>query len=197
LLIFSESKTADEWVVSKSKFIGHTLMGDSRESFLKDVLEISRKHKTANHVAFAYQIRSNNSTDAYFYDAGEPSGTAGKPLLKILESKKIVNSGIAVVRYYGGVNLGTGGLARAYTKAGMMALTGTKIENFIPLYLYNLTIKYNVLDKISNLIYESGGLILDRNFDTNIHLISKLTKEVAENINDNFPTVKISSLSNN
>ena len=66
MLIFSESKTADEWVVSKSKFIGHTLMGDSRESFLKDVLEISRKHKTANHVAFAYQIRSNTSTDAYF-----------------------------------------------------------------------------------------------------------------------------------
>ena len=62
MLIFSESKTADEWVVSKSKFIGHTLMGDSRESFLKDVLEISRKHKTANHVAFAYQIRSNNSS---------------------------------------------------------------------------------------------------------------------------------------
>lgn len=197
MLIFSESKTADEWVVSKSKFIGHTLIGDSRESFLKNVAEISRKHKTANHVAFAYQIRSNNSTDAYFYDAGEPSGTAGKPLLKILESRKVVNSGIAVVRYYGGINLGTGGLARAYTKAGMMALLGTKIEKFIPLYLYNLTIKYNSLDKISNLIYESGGLILDRNFDTDIHLISKLTKEIAEYINDNFPTAKISSLSSN
>ena len=197
MLIFSESKTADEWIVSKSKFIGYTLIGDSRESFLKDVADISRKHKIANHVAFAYQIRSNNSTDAYFYDAGEPSGTAGKPLLKILESRKIVNSGIAVVRYYGGVNLGTGGLARAYTKAGMMALTVTKKENFIPLFLYNLTIKYNSLDKISNLIYDGGGIILDRNFDVNIHLIVKLTKEVAENIYDNFPTAKISSLSNN
>jgi len=172
-------------------------MGDSRESFLKDIAEISRKNKTANHVVYAYQIRSNNSTDAYFYDAGEPSGTAGKPLLKILETREIVNSGIAVVRYYGGVNLGTGGLARAYTKAGMMALTDTNMKNFISLYYYNLTIKYNSLDKISNLIYEDGGLILERNFDTNIHLTSKLTKELAEYINDNFPTVKINSLSNN
>jgi uncharacterized YigZ family protein len=171
-------------------------MGDSKESFLKNVAKISRNHKTANHVAFAYQMRSNNSTDAYFYDAGEPSGTAGKPLLKILETRDIVNSGIAVVRYYGGINLGTGGLARAYTKAGMMALTDTNIKNFIPLYLYNLTIKYSTLDKISNLIYEGGGLILERNFDTNIHLTSKLTNEIAEHIRNNFPTVKISSLSN-
>ena len=172
-------------------------MGDSRESFLKDIAGISRKNKTANHVAYAYQIRSNNSTDACFYDAGEPSGTAGKPLLKILETREIVNSGIAVVRYYGGINLGTGGLARAYTKAGMMALTDTSMKNFISLYFYSLTIKYNILDKISNLIYEGGGLILERNFGTNIQLTAKLTNELAEYINDNFPTVKINSLSNN
>jgi len=171
-------------------------MGDSRESFLKDIAKISCRNKTANHVAFAYQIRSKNSTDTYFFDAGEPSGTAGKPLLKILETREIVNSGIAVVRYYGGVNLGTGGLARAYTKAGMMALTDTSTKNFIPLYFYNLTIKYNSLDKISKLIYEGGGLILERNFDTNIQITSKLTKELAEHIKNNFPAVKISSLSN-
>jgi putative IMPACT (imprinted ancient) family translation regulator len=71
------------------------------------------------------------------------------------------------------------------------------MKNFISLYFYSLTIKYNILDKISNLIYEGGGLILERNFDTNIHLTAKLTNELAEYINDNFPTVKINSLSNN
>jgi putative IMPACT (imprinted ancient) family translation regulator len=71
------------------------------------------------------------------------------------------------------------------------------MKNFISLYFYNLTIKYNILDKISNLIYEGGGLILERNFDTNIQLTAKLTNELAEYIIDNFPTVKINSLSNN
>ncbi len=191
MLTFSEALNSDEIIVNKSKFIGFTLMGDSREVFLKKVIEIRLQHNTANHVAFAYQIKSKNSLDAYFFDAGEPSGTAGKPLLTILESKQIVNAGIAVVRYYGGVNLGTGGLARAYSKAGMMAFSLTKTERFIHLNIYTLIFKYNMLGIISNLINEYRGVVISKQFDVDIELTVKLTEELARKIESDFSTVKI------
>ena len=191
MLTFSETNTSDELIVNKSKFIGFTLIGDSREIFIKKVSKIAQQHGGANHLAFAYQIKSKNSLDAYFFDAGEPSGTAGKPLLTILESKKMVNAGIAVVRYYCGVNLVTGGLARAYSKAGMMAFSATKTEEFIQLNLYILTIKYNMLGIISNLISENRGVIVDKKFDVDIHLLTKLTEELALKIENDFSSVKI------
>ena len=78
-------------IVNKSKFTGYALIGESREDFLSSINTIALQMPGSNHVAFAYQIKTNHGVDAYFNDAGEPSGTAGKPLLNILEKKNIVN----------------------------------------------------------------------------------------------------------
>jgi len=102
--------------------------------------------------------------DSYFKDDGEPNGTAGRPLLTIIESKDLVNSGFAVVRYYGGINLGSGGLTRAYSKTGMKAFTNSVLESYIHCSNYKLMINYNVLDKLINVIYRNKGTILDKVF---------------------------------
>lgn len=166
-------------------------MGASREVFLKAIDNIFKNMPSANHIAFAYQIKTNHGIDLYFNDAGEPLGTAGKPLLNILEKKNIVNSGIAVVRFYGGVNLGTGGLARAYTQAGMLALTQTKFCSYTENKLYLLSIKYNILDVISHVIYTNNGKIIDKVFSEKISLKVSLSEEAYKNIMNKFPTLSI------
>ena len=102
--------------------------------------------------------------DSYFKDDGEPNGTAGRPLLTIIESKGLVNSGLAVVRYYGGINLGSGGLTRAYSKTGMRAFTSSIIDSYIHLSNYKLIINYNILDKLINVIYRNKGTVSDKVF---------------------------------
>ncbi len=105
--------------------------------------------------------------------------------------KHITNSGLAVVRFYGGINLGTGGLARAYSKAGMMALSKTKLTPFVSLFYYNLTIKYNMLEIITNVIQKNDGIILDKDFGENVMLLIQLTKEGADEIVMHYPSVSI------
>ena len=129
-----------------------------------EIKKIASQHSTASHIAFAYQIKTENGVDSYFKDDGEPNGTAGRPLLTIIESKDLVNSGLAVVRYYGGINLGSGGLTRAYSKTGMKAFTNSDIESYIHFSNYKLIINYNVLDKLINVIYRNKGTILDKVF---------------------------------
>ena len=135
-----------------------------------------------------------NTIEPHFSDDGEPSGTGGRPLISILESKHIINGGLVVVRYYGGINLGMGGLARAYSQAGLKAILASRLDNFIELYDYILTIKYNSLDIISKVILDNKGVILDRNFDQNITLKIRVSASTKALIEKKFPTVKIQSL---
>jgi len=191
LNVIQQATQSEELVVNKSKFVGYALSAQSRREFLAHIHKIHNANPGCNHIAFAYQIKTKSGVDSYFNDAGEPSGTAGKPLLNILEMKHFANSGLAVVRFYGGINLGTGGLARAYSKAGMMALAKAKVTPFIDLYYYDLLIKYNMLDKITNVILKNNGTILDKNFGENIALRIKLTKEGVNEIMMHYPSISM------
>jgi len=95
------------------------------------------------------------------------------------------------VRYYGGINLGTGGLSRAYSKAGIAALSSSKIIKYIKLFKYNLTFKYSMLNIISNVICNNNGVILDKNFDIEITIIAQLTRITADIIITKYPNIKI------
>ena len=95
------------------------------------------------------------------------------------------------MRFYGGVNLGTGGLARAYTQAGMLALTQTKFCSYTENKLYLLSIKYNILDVISHAIYMNNGKIIDKVFSEKISLKVSLSEEAYKNIMNKFPTLSI------
>ena len=163
------SEEQSELIVNKSKFIGYSVIANSREGFLDKVREIKINNPSASHAVYGLRIKKN-TIEPHFSDDGEPSGTGGRPLISILESKKIINGGLVVVRYYGGINLGMGGLARAYSQAGEKAILASRLDNFIELYDYILFIKYSSLDFISKVILDNKGVILDRNFDQNITL---------------------------
>ncbi|MDA7835150.1 YigZ family protein [Methylophilaceae bacterium] len=188
------SEEQSELIVNKSKFIGYSIIADSREQFLNRVSEIKKINLSLSHTVYGLRIKKN-IIEPYFSDDGEPSGTAGRPLINILESKKIINGGLVVVRYYGGINLGMGGLARAYSQVGIKVLLMSKLINYIEQFKFLLTIEYNNLDYITKVINDNKGVILDRIFDQSITLKIKISTRTKGLILKKFPMVNIQSLS--
>ena len=188
------SEEQSELIVNKSKFIGYSIIADSREQFLNRVSEIKKINLSLSHTVYGLRIKKN-IIEPYFSDDGEPSGTAGRPLINILESKKIINGGLVVVRYYGGINLGMGGLARAYSQAGIKVLLTSKLIIYIEQFEFLLTIEYNTLDYITKVINDNKGVILDRIFDQSITLKIKISTRTKGLILKKFPMVNIQSLS--
>jgi len=187
------SEEQSELIVNKSKFIGYSVIVNSREDFLGRLREIKTINSSASHAVYGLRIKKN-TIEPYFSDDGEPSGTGGRPLISILESKKIINCGLVVVRYYGGINLGMGGLARAYSQTGLRAILASKLNNFIELFEYIFIIQYNNLDIISKVILDNNGMIIDRKFDQNITLKVKVSDATREIIKNKFPMIEINSL---
>ena len=187
------SEEQSELIVNKSKFFGYSVIVNSREDFLGRLREIKTINSSASHAVYGLRIKKN-TIEPYFSDDGEPSGTGGRPLISILESKKIINCGLVVVRYYGGINLGMGGLARAYSQAGLRAILASKLNNFIELFEYIFIIKYNYLYIISKVILDNNGMIIDRKFDQNITLKVKVSDATREIIKNKFPMIEINSL---
>ena len=189
-----KESASDEYLISKSKFIGFVIPGDLKKLFMARIHELQMGHHSANHIAFAYRIKTSNGIDDYFNDAGEPSGTAGRPLLNILQNQNLINTCLAVVRYYGGVNLGTGGLARAYSKAAMMAIDQAEFKDFIKLNYYKIILEYNMLDNLTDKLLKENAEIIDKHFEENIVLKVKMTESAFKNIQSQFSLIKITPI---
>jgi uncharacterized YigZ family protein len=189
-----KESASEEYLISKSKFIGFVIPGDLKKLFLDRIRELQMDHHSANHIAFAYRIKTSNGIDDYFNDAGEPTGTAGRPLLNILQNQNLINTCLAVVRYYGGVNLGTGGLARAYSKAAMMAIDQADFKDFIKLNYYKIILEYNILDNLNDKLLKENAEIIDKHFEENIVLKVKMTESAFKNIQSQFSLIKITPI---
>lgn len=115
-----------EYTEKRSVFLGYAMPVETEDAAIAFVKEIRKKHADARHNVYAYRIGANLTR---YSDDGEPSGTAGMPVLDLLRHGEITNAVIVVTRYFGGTLLGTGGLVRAYTAAGKAALesAGTKL----------------------------------------------------------------------
>ncbi len=100
--------------IKKSKFIGQLFDVFSQEEISNILQELKKEHKKATHICYAYRISQPFSEKAF--DDGEPSGTAGKPILNVLQKQDKQNCLLVVIRYFGGIKLGAGGLVRAYSK---------------------------------------------------------------------------------
>ena len=116
----------EELVISKSRFIGYASPCTDESEAVSFLQRIRDEHKTATHHCYAYIIGKNSGIMRYS-DDGEPGGTAGMPIMDVMRLKGIVNCCVVVVRYFGGVLLGTGGLVRAYTQSAQAALDSAGI----------------------------------------------------------------------
>ena len=117
----------EELMEKKSKFVAEIFYVETIEEAEENLRQIYKKYYDAKHHCFAYRILQNNAIIEKASDDGEPSKTAGAPMLQVLNKNELVNILVVVTRYFGGILLGTGGLVRAYTQATQNALKKTKI----------------------------------------------------------------------
>ncbi len=115
-----------EITIQKSRFIGYASPCSTEEEALRFIQLIRDRYRDARHHCYAYIIGTNSGIMRYS-DDGEPGGTAGMPIMAVLKNRKIVNCCVVIVRYFGGVLLGTGGLVRAYTEGCKIALQASDV----------------------------------------------------------------------
>lgn len=145
-----------EFIERHSRFIGYIKPVMAEEEALSFIAEIRKKHSDARHNVYAYVIRNNNI--CRFSDDGEPKGTAGLPVLSVLNKEEVHDVVCVVTRYFGGTLLGANGLVRAYTAAAKGALTNAKIAQMRPFVKVNTTCPYNLFDRIERLFREHNAI---------------------------------------
>jgi uncharacterized YigZ family protein len=163
-LLTIEKAGAAEQTITKSRFLAWAASCKSELEVGSFLRAIAAKHQSASHLAYAFRIKTADGIVPRFSDAGEPSGTAGKPILQMLEGRDLVDVCVGVIRYYGGVNLGTGGLARAYGGTAKMALEAAQIVDFVEMQELILQVQYKQLDELTRLVTQLKGNILDKAF---------------------------------
>jgi uncharacterized YigZ family protein len=145
-------------VINKSKFISIAYPVFDEDSCKKYLDELNKKYSDATHICFAYVLSSPKVEKCS--DNGEPSGTAGKPLLELLKKKKLSNVMIVVIRYFGGIKLGAGGLVRAYTNSGNLSLNKAKVIEVKEVNKYRVRLEYDSVNQFKNLIASNQGSII-------------------------------------
>ena len=167
-----------ELVEKKSRFIANVIYIESKIEAENKIKEIKKKYYDAKHNCFAYRILENDSIYEKSSDDGEPSGTAGNPILNILQKNDYCNILVIVTRYFGGILLGTGGLVRAYSDATTGVLEKTNkiiIEKGIEL---NLVIDYMNLEKIK--YYCKQNNIIIKNIDYGENITCNIEMEISK-----------------
>lgn len=150
--------------IDKSRFIAVAEYCASEREVALLLRRLAAEHAHAHHLVFAYRVAGPQGWLQRFHDAGEPSGTAGKPVMQHLEGRNLVNACVAVVRYYGGVKLGTGGLARAYGNTARLALEAAQIGPYVEMREFSLAVDYARLDALARAVEQVHGCVLDKQF---------------------------------
>lgn len=165
-----------EIVEKKSRFIAEVFPVDSEEAAMEYLEQVRKKYWDARHHCWAYVIGEERVQERCS-DDGEPSGTAGKPILEVIKGEKLHNVLVVVTRYFGGTLLGTGGLVRAYTGASREGLLHSQIITKIYGFKLNLTTDYTGLGKIQYLLGQRGLTILDSVYTEKVDLTVLIPKE--------------------
>lgn len=118
----SEYSNEGFFEVRKSKFYSFAFLVSSEKEIKTNLAKLQKIYKDAKHIVYAYRLEEGGVLREKFQNDKEPTGSAGQPLLYLLQKKEIKNCLLVVIRYFGGTKLGVGGLMRAYTKAGQEAL---------------------------------------------------------------------------
>ena len=152
----------DLLVINKSKFYAFAYPITTETEAKEIVEELNRKYNDATHVCYAYSLSSPRLDKAD--DDGEPSGTAGKPILELIKKRGLENVLVAVVRYFGGIKLGAGGLVRAYTNSGNLVLDKSSVIEVVEVDKFEVVADVSLGSKISHSIMSVGGQILSTNY---------------------------------
>lgn len=159
----------DDTIINKSKFIGYSMPINSEEEALEFIEKIKTKHRDATHNVYAYVFGRDSNTQR-FSDDGEPSGTAGIPVLEVIKKENLRNVVVVVTRYFGGTKLGAGGLIRAYTRGAKIGLNSGNIIDMVLHAKIKIRIDYTLYGKIENYLINEDYIVDESIFDDAVNV---------------------------
>lgn len=165
----------------RSKFLTFVHHVDSVDEAMAIVKEYRKKYYDARHCCYAYVLGSDRA-DFRANDDGEPSSTAGKPILGQLNRLELTDVLVVVIRYYGGVNLGTGGLIVAYRTATEDALSKAVIEEKFVEERITYRFTYPMINAVMRVVKETGARIVSQSFDNDCEIVLSIRQSLAEGL---------------
>lgn len=184
-----EYESSDEFIEKKSKFIGYVKPVKTQEEAVSFINGIKSKHWDATHNVYAYVLKENNIQR--YSDDGEPSGTAGVPVLDVILKNNLVDVCVVVTRYFGGTLLGAGGLVRAYSHGSRIAVEAGNIITMAPCKILNTSVEYSFYERLNILLSDFGANIEKTDFSDNVSVTFSLRAEKTEELQ-----MKLTDLSN-
>ena len=193
LYISVDKEATAEIVEKKSRFIANIRHVETEEDAASFIDKIKKQHYSARHNVYAYILSGGIKK---YTDDGEPSKTAGLPILEMLEKQGITDVVCVVTRYFGGTLLGTGGLVRAYTESAKEGVAASGVVTMNKCALMELSVPYTALGSVEYMIKNSGAVCEDKNYAEDITMLVTIEDEkalsFAETIKNDFAnSVKI------
>lgn len=173
-----KQNASDEFTEKRSRFIGYARPVQTQAEAVAFIAEIQKKHWDAKHNVYAYILRESGVKR--YSDDGEPQGTAGVPVLDVLEKTGVCDTAVVVTRYFGGVLLGAGGLVRAYSHAAHLALEAGKIITMGLCAILEIRTDYAFYAKLSNFIECTDALVLNTEFSDCVALTVSISIEKSD-----------------
>lgn len=161
-----EKEASDFFIEKKSKFIGYAKPVKTQEEAVEFISEIKSKHWDATHNVYAYVLRENNIQR--YSDDGEPSGTAGVPVLDVMLKESLVDVCVVATRYFGETLLGAGGLVRAYSHTSKIALEAAGIITMAQCSIMSAEVDYSFYDRLNILLSDFSAVVLDTSFSDKV-----------------------------
>ncbi|ATU08996.1 IMPACT family protein [Methanohalophilus portucalensis] len=181
----------------KSRFIGNAFPVANETEAKRFVEDIRQRYPDANHNVFAYRITGDGNLVMKYDDDGEPTGSSGKPVFKVLEMKELNNVVVIITRYFGGIKLGFGGLSRAYKKTAIEAIDDAGIVEQRPTKEMKIIVDYGNIQFVKHLL-ENCATILDEHYSDIVEIVVAVAEdkidELEKLINEKIPNTKITRL---
>jgi uncharacterized YigZ family protein len=171
-------ETRTEIQISNSRFIATLAPVFSVEEARNFIARIKTEFKDASHNVPVFVVGHGASVTAHSNDDGEPSGTAGRPALAVLQGSGLGDSAVVVTRYFGGTKLGTGGLVRAYGDSVRAVLEITPRAEKVPTQTVMMALPYNIFEQAKLLVEQHNGLIRDQDFAADVTLSCEFASHV-------------------
>lgn len=176
-----EKEASDFFIEKKSKFIGYAKPVKTQEDALEFISKIKSKHWDATHNVYAYVLRENNIQR--YSDDGEPSGTAGVPVLDVMLKESLVDVCVVATRYFGGTLLGAGGLVRAYSHTSKIALEAAEIITMAQCSVMSAEVDYSFYDRLNILLSDFSAVILNTLFSDKVCVEFSVKENTVDSLN--------------
>ena len=168
------------FIEKRSEFIGYLSPVTTNEEAVAFINSVKAEHRKAKHHVYAYILRDSNITR--YSDDGEPQGTAGVPVLEVLQKRQLTDLCCVVVRYFGGILLGGGGLVRAYSHSASISCDAAQIQHMCESIPLTLQMDYTLYGKVTNILPKYGVLEKNSDFGTDVMLELQVRAEVIEKL---------------